>query len=91
MAEDFYDVAAAITMLDAPVPDGCHRWRCVLCGWPVDVSDAGLKVVGACCCGGCGMTCLRPIEEFGVASAEGPSSVGAGDTQGEGPDDPWPG
>jgi S-methylmethionine-dependent homocysteine/selenocysteine methylase len=63
-AAEYYDVEAAERMLNAPVPEGCERWRCVLCGWPIDITEQGAKVIGACCCGGCGMTTLRPIKEF---------------------------
>lgn len=66
-ADEYYDVDSAIKFLDKPVPEGCHRWRCLLCGWALDVTDKGLEIVGATCCGGCGMTMLRPIEEWNPA------------------------
>jgi len=62
--EDYYDVEAAIKFLDAPPKDGYKRWRCVLCGYPIDVPPDLLGYVGATCCGGCGQTTLRPIEEY---------------------------
>ena len=67
---DYYDVEAAEHFLDSPVHEGCQRWRCTLCGWPIDLGPEAAAIAPACGCGGCGMTCLRPIEEFGVKNSE---------------------
>lgn len=64
-ASEYYDVDKAVAFFNSPVHEGCQRWRCVLCGWGLDVTTEGAKKIGACCCGGCGMTTLRPIAEFG--------------------------
>jgi hypothetical protein len=64
LASEYYDVEAAEKLLDTPVLPPLERWRCTLCGWPLDITKAQAEVVGACCCGGCGMSCLRPIAEW---------------------------
>lgn len=67
LANERYDVDLAIELLATPIPQGAVRWRCMLCGCP---SDYRLKpgvdpsIIGASCCGACGMACMRPIEEF---------------------------
>lgn len=63
-ASGYYDVDSAICYFDSPVPEGCYRWRCLGCGWGIDVTEEGNKMIGAVCCGGCGFTLLRPIEEW---------------------------
>jgi hypothetical protein len=63
-AEDYYKVDKALAFLNTPVPEGCVRWRCKLCGRPAGDFKAEFKDVGAFCCGGCGQTCVRPIEEY---------------------------
>jgi hypothetical protein len=63
-AGDYYNVDAAIAFLDTPVAPNHQRWRCMLCGWPIDVTGPGADKIGACGCGGCGQTTLRPIAEF---------------------------
>lgn len=64
-ADAFYSVEDAIYLLESPVPEGHKRWRCILCGWPVDVNRWAKRIIGASGCGGCGMTTLRSIEEWG--------------------------
>jgi hypothetical protein len=61
---EYYDVDSAIRFFNSPVAPGCERWRCVLCGWGLDVTKEAMKIIGACCCGGCGQTTLRPIAEY---------------------------
>lgn len=63
-ASDYYDVDEAIAFLNTSVPRGCQRWRCVLCGWSLDIQDAQARVIGACACGGCGQTTMRPIADW---------------------------
>jgi len=63
-AEEYYYIESAIKFFESPVPDNHERWRCVLCGWGLDVHKSVGTAAGACGCGGCGMTCLRPIAEF---------------------------
>lgn len=64
-AQDYYDVAKALTFLETPIPEGYRRWRCILCGFPQGDFKADFEDVGAYCCGGCGQSCVRPIEEYG--------------------------
>ena len=63
-AEDYYDTEAAAKVLASPVPEGYRRWRCVLCGFPQRDFKLSCDYVGAFCCGGCGQSCVRPIEEY---------------------------
>ncbi len=63
-ASDYYNVEAARKLLEKDLPDGYKFWRCVLCGWPIALNPQQQEIAGACCCGGCGMTTLRPIEEY---------------------------
>lgn len=65
-ASEYYNVDSAIRFFDSAVPSNCFRWRCVLCGWGMDVTAEGQKMIGACCCGGCGQTTLRPLAEWSV-------------------------
>lgn len=67
-AENYYSVEAADELLSKPLPEGFVWWRCVLCGYPLGVPKE--NNIGAYCCGGCGMTCLRPIEEFGTPKTD---------------------
>lgn len=62
--ENYYDVAKARERLESPIPDGCTRWHCILCGFPQGDFKKEFKYVGAFCCGGCGMSCVRPIDEY---------------------------
>lgn len=63
-AERYYDLEKARKILEKPVPEGFTLWRCVLCGCPGGAWKNGFDAVGASCCPGCGMTCLRPMEEY---------------------------
>lgn len=63
-AEDYYDTVAAAEALTSPIPEGYRRWRCVLCGYPQGDFLASREDVGVYCCGGCGQSCVRPIEEY---------------------------
>lgn len=66
-AEDYYDLDEARKFLDSPVPEGFHRWRCILCGFPQGdfmLDHPAYEATGAYCCGGCGMSTVRPIEEY---------------------------
>ena len=63
-AENYYDVNSARGMLEAPVPEGYRRWRCILCGFPQGDFKQDNDMIGAFCCGACGQTCVRPIEEY---------------------------
>ena len=42
--------------------DLSDHWKCVLCDWEVKLKEP--MVIGCICCGGCGMTTLRPIHDF---------------------------
>ena len=64
-ASDYYDVDEAIKWLRRPVPDGYRRWRCLGCGYAMDVkTPEGDDIAPATCCGACGYCLNRPIEEF---------------------------
>jgi hypothetical protein len=63
LAKEYYDVKQAYAFLATPVPEGYRRWICLLCGFPADFR-ATCDWVGAVCCGGCGQSCVRPIEEW---------------------------
>ena len=63
-AEDYYSIEGATKFLDTLVPEGYRRWRCVLCGCPAGDFKIDFEHVGAYCCGGCGQSCVRPIEEY---------------------------
>lgn len=63
-ANEYYDIELARIFLNTPVPEDCIRWRCILCGYPQGDFKKEVEHVGAYCCGGCGQTCVRPIEEY---------------------------
>ena len=63
-ANEYYDVARAEVFLATPVPEGYKRWICLLCGFPAGDWKTEYDEVGAFCCGGCGMSCVRPVEEW---------------------------
>ena len=42
--------------------DLSDHWKCILCAWEVKLNEP--LVIGFICCGGCGMTTLRPIHDF---------------------------
>jgi hypothetical protein len=63
-AGDYYNMEKAYVFLSTPVPEGYRRWICLLCGCPAGDWKIEFDAVGAYCCGGCGMSCVRPIEEW---------------------------
>jgi hypothetical protein len=63
-AENYYKVDKAREFLQTPVPEGFRRWRCRLCGFPQGDFPKEHEHVGVFCCGGCGQSCVRPIEEY---------------------------
>ena len=64
-ANEYYDVQSAADFYNSPVPDGCIRWKCIGCYWGFDVKSEYTHA-GAHCCGGCGMTLLRPLSEHSL-------------------------
>lgn len=39
--------------------DLSDHWRCVICSWEIRMTEP--LVIGAFCCGRCGMSTLRPV------------------------------
>lgn len=60
----YYNVAKAKTFFATPIPEGYRRWACVLCGCPAGDYQIAFEDVGAFCCRGCGMSCVRPVAEL---------------------------
>lgn len=69
-AENYYNVIKARELIEKHIQNPeCEIWRCVLCGFPVflmaKADKSNKDIIMATGCGGCGQTCMRPINEYG--------------------------